>query len=72
MVIGSPKFQKVSDSASLLPMTIVIYKNVVPFSIFLDIPENKNVQISEITSTQHFQKCFTDYDRATWALQKSA
>ena len=46
---------------------MIINKHFDPFSVFSGQSEKQQVlRIFEIT--QHFQKCFTNYDRGTWVL----
>ena len=57
--------------SSLAITIIIVSNNFAPFSAFSRWSgKHKVLWISEIT--QHFQKYFIDYDRGSWALQKSA
>ena len=68
-VIDSPKFKGYLNSASLPPINISLFPTIlIRFPTFQCRVENKVLWISEVT--QHFEKCFTDYDRGTRALQK--
>ena len=67
--IGSQKFQRVSQFRMITAHNHrrCLQKSCC-FPLFPGRVENKKCYGSEIT--QHFQKCFTDYDRCTWALPK--